>query len=127
VRAREDAARTFDHRREAYSDFFESLKAMALRAYNHGLGIGNEPPDEDGDLPEGWQFPTFQKLQRVEMYGTPDVYVSANEAYSAVWWWGHTTKFGVAGDDFYAAQEAADAKEAEVLLAIRRDLAIPEQ
>jgi hypothetical protein len=40
--AREDAARTFAHRREAYSDFYESLREMAFKAYNHGMGLSDE-------------------------------------------------------------------------------------
>jgi hypothetical protein len=54
--AREDVARTFDHRRDAYSDFYESLREMALTAYNHGMGLRDE--EELGE----WQLPTYQKL-----------------------------------------------------------------
>ena len=40
--AREDRARTFDHRRAAYSDFYESLREMARRAYDHGMGLSED-------------------------------------------------------------------------------------
>lgn len=36
--AREDAARTFERRLEAYSEFYEYLRRMALQAYDHGNG-----------------------------------------------------------------------------------------
>ena|SRR5215831_15482935 len=46
--AREDEARTFGHRREAYADFYESVKALARRAYDHGYGFDGTPelPDD---------------------------------------------------------------------------------
>jgi hypothetical protein len=37
--AREDEARTFEHRRETYVDFYESVKGLARRAYDHGFGF----------------------------------------------------------------------------------------
>jgi hypothetical protein len=36
--AREDQARTFEHRREVFEDFYEAVKALARRAYDHGYG-----------------------------------------------------------------------------------------
>ena len=33
---REDGARTFEHRREAYIDFYVAVKALARTAYGHG-------------------------------------------------------------------------------------------
>lgn len=121
--AREDAARTFEHRRQAYSDFYEALRAMARRVYDHGLGIGD---DEQEELPEGWQFPAFQRLQHLQMYATPSVSVKATEAYSAVWHWGHNTKRGRDDALFYDAQDTADDAEIALLQAVRGDLAIPD-
>ena len=122
--AREDAARTFEHRREAYSDFYESLRAMSLRAYGHGMGLSDDANEEDA-LPEGWQFPTFQRLQHLRLYATPSVGAAAADAYSAVWRWGHATKRGQDDEAFYDGQDQADQAEFEVLAAIRHDLAIP--
>lgn len=48
--AREDEMRTFEHRREAYADFDESLKEMARAAYDHGCGLTDE-----SELPWDWQ------------------------------------------------------------------------
>ena len=63
-----------EHRRQAYSDRYESLKAMAVRAYDHGFAFR----DDDGDeLPEGWQTSTFQRLQRLEIYASQRVGLAA--------------------------------------------------
>ncbi|MFC4785371.1 hypothetical protein ACT8ZV_12910 [Nocardioides sp. MAHUQ-72] len=119
---REDAARTFEHRRQAYGDFYESLKEMARRAYDHGLGLA----DDDGEeLPEGWQTETFRLLQRLDLYATSTVLIGAGMTYSAVWRWGHQTKYGQADDDFYRGQAEAERCESLLLVAIRTDLAIP--
>lgn len=119
---REDAARTFEHRREAYGAFYESLKAMARRAYDHGMGLAE---DDEVELPEGWQTETFQLLQRLDLYATTTVRVRAGEAYSAVWRWGSQAKYGRDDDLFYEAQEAADYAENLLLVAIRSDLTVP--
>jgi hypothetical protein len=58
---REDAARTFDYRREAYADFYESLREMSRCAYNHGMGLAEE--EELGE----WQMPTFRKLEHLRV------------------------------------------------------------
>ena len=36
---REDQRLTFEQRRTAYVEFYESLQRMMLRAYDHGLGV----------------------------------------------------------------------------------------
>lgn len=87
-----------------------------------GLGIGD---DEQEELPEGWQFPAFQRLQHLQMYATPSVSVKASQAYTAVWRWGHNTKRGRDDAPFYDAQETADGAEMALLQAIRGGLAIP--
>ena len=121
---REDEARTFEHRRDAYADFYQSLRAMTRRAYDHGLGHS----DDDGvELPEGWQSHTFERLQHLNLYATPKVRALASEAYSAAWRWGHATKNGQDDGDFYDRQDQADEAEAKVLAAIREDLRVPER
>lgn len=64
---REDALRTFEERRSAYEQFYESLRAMAVTAYDHGMGLS--PEGEYGELPEGWQTPAFRALQHLAVYG----------------------------------------------------------
>jgi hypothetical protein len=118
--AREDVARTFDHRRDAYSDFYESLREMALTAYNHGMGLRDER-----ELGE-WQLPTYKKLQHLRLYATQYVAESAGESYDAAWRWGYNTTFGQDDSDFYQRQVHYDDAEADLLARIRIDLSITE-
>lgn len=122
--AREDALRTFDHRRSAYESFYESLRGMALMAYNHGLGLSPEPRDQT--LPEGWQTGASNALQHLTLYATPRVYDAASVASNAAWRWGHATTHGQGDDAFYDRQLAYDAAELELLDVMRLDLGIPE-
>ena len=119
--AREDEMRTFEHRRTAYASFYETLKDMALRAYDHGYGLSDEV-----ELPEGWQSPTFRNLQLVSLYATPSVLDAASSAYNAAWRWGHEATYDAPEDPTFGdLQEAYDEAEAGVLDAIRIDLAVP--
>lgn len=59
--AREDADRTFSYRRDAYVDFYESLRDMAFLIYNFGMGLAGEPDDE-GRPPPDFQLLTFRNL-----------------------------------------------------------------
>jgi hypothetical protein len=117
--AREDTARTFDHRRDAYSDFYESLREMALTVYEHGLGLRHET-----ELGE-WQLPTYRKLQHLRLYATNLVGEAATNAYNAAWEWGYRTKFGQANDKFHDREAEYDAAQAQLLEAMRLDLSIP--
>ena len=49
---REDRALTFEHRRAVYVEFYESLRKMMLRVYDHGMGLS----DEGTELPWAWQM-----------------------------------------------------------------------
>jgi hypothetical protein len=80
VRPREDVARTFEHRRGAYVDFYEALRDMIFLIYNHGMGLSDEPEDqvddepgddEFGTLPFDFQLTTFRKLQHLRLYAAP--------------------------------------------------------
>jgi hypothetical protein len=118
--AREDAVRTFDQRRDSTVDFYESVREMAFLAYNHGMGL-NESAEV---LAEGWQLPTYRRLQHLRVFGSPEVVEAANEAYSAAWSWGHGATFGVDDDEFYDGQDRYDQSEAILLDAIRLDLGV---
>lgn len=98
---------------------------MALTADDHGLGLS--PETQDGDLPEGWQTPTFRALQHLAVYAAPMVNAAAHRAYNAAWIWGHVTRHGEDDDDFYMRQAQYDDAEVALLSAMRRDLGIPEE
>jgi hypothetical protein len=118
---REDDAKTFEHRRAAYSDFYESLQQMSLRAYDYGMGIS-----DDGDLPFSWNLHTFGQLQHLHMYATPRVAEVATAAYNAVWMWGNEASCGQDDDEFYRRQSDYQKLEIELLILIREALSIPD-
>lgn len=130
--AREDATRTFEHRREAYANFYAAHRDMTLLVYDHGMGLrdvgdqGDVGVDEDGDLMWGWQLPVFQRLQDVELYGSALVREAATTAYGVTCAWGAKTKYGQADDTFDDGSVSSDNAQSDLLAAIRRDLSIPE-
>jgi hypothetical protein len=121
---REDDARTFDHRRIAYSDFYESLQRMARRAYDFGMGLSDEVAE--GELPFDWQLDTFNKFQQLLLYATPSVAQAANDAYEAAWRFGHLTEPGVNDAAFFEREEEYDAAEIHLRAVIRMALKIPD-
>jgi hypothetical protein len=119
--AREDEARTFEHRRQAYADFYEAVKALAKTAYSHGYGF-TEP-----ELPEGWQSDAFTRLSRLEFYAGRPVAAAASAAYDAAWSWEQFGKYDDPEDpDFHERQQKCDDAELEMLTLIRRSLSIPD-
>jgi hypothetical protein len=120
--AREDEARTFEHRRQAYLDLYVAVKALAKTAYDHGFGLTDEE-----DLPEGWQSDAFDKLHRLQFYADRELAAAASKAYSAAWSWGYYGKHGAPDDpDFHAGQQTYDDAELAMLGLMRNRLAIPE-
>lgn len=117
---REDEARSFEHRRFAYAEFYEALRQMALRAYEHGMGLSDET-----ELPFEWNDNTWRKLQTLMLYATPGVTEAATEAYTSAWRWGASTEHGKDDEDFYYRQDLYNERESELLDAIRRSLSIP--
>jgi hypothetical protein len=124
--AREDADRTFSHRRDAYVDFYESLRDMAFAIYSFGMGLAGEPDENDGRLPPDFQLLTFRKLQHLRIYATPVSAEAADNAYSAAWRWGQDTRFSQDDEQFYESQFHFDEAEEQLRNAIRSDLGIPE-
>ena len=119
--AREDQARTFEHRRTAYVEFYESLREMGVRVHNHGYGLSDDC-DEGGELPFGWQTDAWEKLQHLEIYASPEVAHLASEAYSTTYRWGHNARHGRWGPTYHDDEEVVDAAKALVLESIRADL-----
>lgn len=85
--AREEVLRTFEQRRDAYVDFYETLRDMARTAYDHGMGLS-----EPAELSFDWHSETSRKLQHLRIYAGPGVLAAA---YSTCWQWGQgNTRLG---------------------------------
>ena len=120
--AREDEARTFEHRREAYIEFYAAVKALARTAYDHGYGFTKEE-----ELPEGWQSNAFDKLHRLEFYADRPVASAASAAYGAAWSWGVHGKYDDPDDpEFHERQQKYHDAELEMLVLMRASLSIPD-
>jgi hypothetical protein len=101
---REDEARTSEHRREAYVDFYVAVEALARKAHGHGYGFTDEE-----DLPEGWQDDAAAKLRRLEFNADRPVAAAASAAYGAARSWGVYGKYDDPDDpDFYERQQKYD-------------------
>jgi hypothetical protein len=126
--AREDAARTFEQRRDAYSDFYESLRDMGRTVYDYGMGLPGLPvgpgSPEGPHLPFDWNRATFRKLQHLGLYASSEVANAAAEAYSICLAWGKASAHGRDDADFYEYQEANERATDFLLTAIRSDLAV---
>lgn len=117
--AREDAARTFELRRDAYVEFYESLREMIRIVYDHGVGLS-----ETDDLPPDWTSPTFRKLQHLELYASPDAASFAVAAYVSCREWGHRAVRGRDDEQFRSLQRVTE-QDVEILLdALRSDLGV---
>jgi hypothetical protein len=122
---REDALRNFEHRREAYVSFYESLREMSRTAYDHGMGLSPPPPEEDdAEVPFEWNMATARKLEHLRLYASPSVLAAADAAYSACWRWGHLTRRGAHDDQSYDQQEIYNDTELALYDAVRRDLGL---
>ena len=119
--AREDEARTFEHRREAFEDFYQAVKALARRAYDHGYGFDDTP-----ELPFDWHADAFAKLTRVGLYADRRVYAAASAAYNAACSWGQHTKYDPDDPELYERQQRFGDAEYELLVLMRQALSIPE-
>lgn len=120
--AREDEAQTFEHRREAFLEFYTAVKALARKAYEHGYGFTDEE-----ELPEGWQDDAAENLHHLEFYADRPVAAAASAAYGAAWSWGVYGKYGDPDDrDFHERQQKYDDAELEMLTLMRDSLRIPE-
>jgi len=120
--AREDEARTFEHRREIFEDFYEAVKALARRAYDHGYGFDGTP-----ELPDDWHADAAAKLTRLGLCADRRVAAAASAAYGAAWSWGQNTKYDDPDDpEFYERQQRFDDAEFELLVLMRQALSIPE-
>jgi hypothetical protein len=119
---REDQARTFEHRREVFEDFYQAVKALARRAYDHGYGFDGTP-----ELPFDWNADAAAKLNRLALYADRNLYDAAAATYNAAFWWGYHTKYNDPDDpEFYERQERFDNAEYDMLHLLRQALSVPE-
>ena len=119
---REDEARTFEHRREAFEECYQAIKALGRRAYEHGYGFDQTPV-----LPPDWHADAAAKLTRLGIYADRRAYDAASAAYGAAWTWGQNTEYDDPDDpEFYERQQKFDDAEYDFLVLMRRALSIPE-
>lgn len=106
--AREDAARSYDHRRDAYIDFMSEWNRYYDIAYRaRVLGPGEEP---DFD----WLVDLYGKLIPVEIFGTGSAAKSARAALKAL------------SDYAYNGTALDHAIFGELQSIVRRDLGVPD-
>jgi hypothetical protein len=119
---REDEARTFEHRRQVFEEFYQAVTALARRAYDHGYGFDGTP-----ELPDNWHADAAEKLSRLGLYADRRVAAAADAAYGAAWSWGQNTKYDDPDDEeFYERQQKFDDAEYDLLVLMRQALSIPE-
>lgn len=122
---REDQARTFENRRVAYAEFYESLRKTGVRIHDHGYGLSDDQ-DEEGRLPADWQLDAWEKLQYLEIYASLRVSQLARNAYDTMYRWGDQARHDVLGTTHFDNEDVADAAKALLLTAIRADLKVPD-
>lgn len=112
--AREDAARTFEQRRQVYIDLYTTLQVEAARV-ERGL---IRALVEEGPLPD--------KLGSLLVYSTPQTEEAATRAYFALGAWvNRALESSDPLDDQREEQDAYDDAAHELLDAIRNDLGVP--
>ena len=120
--AREDEARTFEHRREVFEDFYQAVKALARRAYDHGYGFDDTP-----ELPFDWARRRFRQAHTLGSLRRSSCLRCRLAAYNAACSWGQHTKYDDPDDpEFYERQQRFDDAEYKLLVLMRQALSIPE-
>jgi hypothetical protein len=105
-----------------FEDFYEAVRGLARRAYDHGYGFDGTP-----ELPFDWNADAGAKLNRLGLYADRRLAATAAAAYNAAFWWGQHTKYDDPDDpEFYERQQRFDDAEYELLVLLRQALSIPE-
>ncbi|OBB76803.1 hypothetical protein A5759_05200 [Mycobacterium sp. 852014-52144_SCH5372336] len=125
--AREDAARTFEERRDAYLGFYEALRqalAFANSFFDEGADLSRLP------LPYDWYGPLYHHLQRVEIYGSEAVIALAQRAFEITTVWAGTLRRSSDDPAMVTHDEdlvyEADSSPFVLIAAIRKELGVPE-
>jgi hypothetical protein len=129
--AREDAARTFEHRRTAYVDFYQA-NAEAAQWVSTYIAVRLRGGDE-AELPPLWSSEVEDRLQALQIYATPRVTELADKAQTAYRklvlgareWEGERSDDSVRKLD--ELTDEWDLAAHELLDAIRRDLGVPSE
>jgi hypothetical protein len=114
-------------RRDAYSDFYESLSGVAVVIHEHGVGPvsqGGEIPEPSFEMPFDYNRPTRRALQRLELYASERVAAAAKSAYASAWHWWNETRQGKHDEELDGPIEAYLRAAETLLAAIREDLNI---
>lgn len=108
---RDDAARSYEHRRQAYSEYMCQWRRHADMAFHHQV-IDRSGPDPDFD----WLDDLYEAFTAVQVFGTRDAVTGAGVAMRAV--------------DTYAQGSGEPDLDWDVIepfrREVRRDLAIPD-
>ena len=126
--SREDAARTFEHRRTVYADFYNANGELGLwvHGYYDALYVEPRDPDDDPELPLDWASAEYKQLELLELYATPKVARLAHEAHLACMAWGIQAESTRDVNKFRERQEQWELARRNLLAAIRQDLGVPE-
>lgn len=118
---REDALRTFEQRRDSYTQFYVALQEMTEPLRSH-YDKNAQGPYPHGSMPMDWQRPAFRAWQQLRVYGAGIVEDAAADAYVAAGIWGDSATAVEYRDGEATYQRAED----ELLKAIRYNLRVPE-
>ncbi|MCV7331330.1 hypothetical protein [Mycobacterium cookii] len=111
---REDEARTFEHRREAYVELYRRLRTLSSRI---------QELDENQPFPfEDWRDEIFEHFPDIAVYGTDKIVTLADLALDLVLTWARAQSEGKqSGELEWRARKAVHG----LLEAIREELGVP--
>ncbi|MFI9643947.1 hypothetical protein ACIG87_28525 [Micromonospora sp. NPDC051925] len=115
--ARDDQARTFEHRREAYAKFYEELSTLWRKARENAFE-GGEP------LPNSWGESAFPKLYELSLYASAEVASVAHNSLGKVREVAWISYKGHGSDAFQEGQQRYFELEKRLLNSMRLDLLV---
>lgn len=117
---REDEARTFEHRREVYVAYFETIKRMA-----NLVDLASQERSGNYVLPDDWWRPAFDSLNQLIVYGTSTVAEAAGAAYACARVMGDELRLKGRSERCKALGIKYGELESDLLHKIREDMQIP--
>ncbi len=113
--ARDDQARTFEHRREAYARFYEELSTLWRKARENAFEITEQ-------LPNSWGESAFPKLYELTLYASAEVASIAHKSLENVREIAWISHAGNEDETFRQRQRQHFDLEKSLLNSMRRDL-----